>query len=141
MRRNFKILDQILPRNSCDYRHQSNYSRIRVPSRPHRARTLGYKNKNHMILVRARIRRGGTAPMIPDKSRTPSNIGKHRTRDIPLSKILAQRVSRKYPTLRVLNYYPIQKDGKYLYYQYIMYDPVQIGPVPGANRPKGWVFR
>ena len=147
MRRNYKILEENLSVMIPQLRSQENYKKVEKPTRPFRARTLGYKCKPYMTLIRAKIQRGGIEPQVPSKGRSPSNIARHKSRKISLLKILAQRVSRRHRNLNLLNYYPIAKDGIYLYAEFIFYQPkmfkdqLKTDKEKNCLRPKTWIFR
>ena len=133
--RNFNILKD-LPVNKTKLRSQKNYLRVNIPCRPWKARILGYKNTGKMIVVQARISKGGVKPPAPKGGRSPGNLGRVRSRDLPKSKILAQRVCKKYKASHnLLNYYLLSKDGQNYYYEFILYDRTL------GIRPKSWIFR
>ena len=124
-----------------ELRSAKNYLRVEYPGRPFRARTLGYKRAKHLIIVRAKIRRGGALVPMPRAGRNPKNLGRVRSRGISKEKIMAQRVARRYPSMNVMNYYPLTKDGKYAYYQVILYNPAKIGREKIPVRPSSWAYR
>ena len=100
---------------------------IERPTRLDRARVLGYKNKRGCLVVRARIRKGGSRKQRPSSGRRPKAMGV--TRYSPgksLKKIAEGRVSRKYPNLRVLNSYYVGEDGRYKWYEVILIDPILV---------------
>lgn len=132
--RKFAILKD-LPIDRKRLRSQTNYLKVATPARPFRARTLGYKNTNTMIVVQARVQRGGIAPSIPTRGRHPSNLGRVRSRSLPLSRILGQRVARRFLSHDILCYYPLAKDGQYWYYQYILHRKNL------CKKPQSWIFR
>ena len=95
------------------------------PLRLDKARALGYKAKKGIFVVRVRVRRGG-------RKRQPRVHGR-KSRKQHVRKILKMnyrwvceiRASKKYPTLEVLNSYPVGKDGKYYFYEIILVDPTK----------------
>jgi len=107
------------------WRKEERFTRIEKPTRPDRARALGYKAKQGFIIVRARILRGGRdRPHYLRKARKPSKAGVNRfTSKQSLQAIVEQRVARKYTNLEVLNSYWVGEDGKCVWYEVILVDP------------------
>lgn len=96
--------------------------RIDRPTRIDRARSLGYKAKQGIFVVRQRINRGGRMrPKIRAGRRT-----KHFRQRFILAKsyqwIAEERVSRKFPNCEVLNSYEVAKDGTHYWFEVIMVD-------------------
>lgn len=101
-------------------RSQKNYLKRDYPSRPARARSLGYKSSKDVFLVQARIGRGGVNTYVGKKGRSPGNKVTRNSRNIALSEILKERVNKKFKPARVAAYYYLDKDGKNYYYEYIL---------------------
>jgi large subunit ribosomal protein L15e len=98
--------------------------RVEKPLRLDRARTLGYKAKQGIVVVRVRIRRGGRKRPRPRGGRKPSKMGITKyTPKKSLQWIAEERAQRKFPNLEVLNSYWIGEDGQYKYYEVIFVDP------------------
>lgn len=96
------------------------------PSRPDKARRLGYKAKQGYVIYRARVRRGGR------KKPNPKGIvyGKPKTQGIMqlkpkrnLRSLAESRVGKRARNLRVLNSYWVNQDSTYKYYEVILVDP------------------
>lgn len=99
-------------------------SRLENPSKPDRARELGYKAKQGVIVVRARVRRGGRRKSRPTSGRRPKRMGVSKfTPKKGIQLISEERVARKYPNLEVLNSYKIGEDGQHHYFEVILIDP------------------
>jgi large subunit ribosomal protein L15e len=104
-----------------EWRKQPSTLKIDRPTRLDRARSLGYKAKQGIIVVRQRIIRGG---------KTKPKFGRRRSKrfskKLNLSKsyqaMAEERASKKYANLEVLNSYLVMKDGKYSWYEVIMVD-------------------
>lgn len=97
--------------------------RIERPTRLDKARKLGWKPINGIILVRVRVRKGWRKRKDFPRSRKPKNYYVYRSLEIPLQVIAEQRAQREYPNLEVLNSYYVGEDGKYKWYEVIMVDP------------------
>ncbi|KXA95911.1 50S ribosomal protein L15e [candidate division MSBL1 archaeon SCGC-AAA259E19] len=98
--------------------------RLDNPSKPERARKLGYKSKQGVVVARTRVRRGGRKKERPKKGRRPKRMGVNKITPAKNKRLIAEeRTGRKFPNLEVLNSYKIGKDGKYHYYEVILVDP------------------
>ncbi|KAL9097899.1 MAG: hypothetical protein Q9165_000225 [Trypethelium subeluteriae] len=96
------------------------------PSRPDKARRLGYKAKQGYVIYRIRVRRGGRKRPVP-KGATygkPTNQGVNQLKyQRSLRSTAEERVGRRCANLRVLNSYWINQDSTYKYYEVILVDP------------------
>ncbi|KAH9825941.1 Domain Homologous to E6-AP Carboxyl Terminus with [Teratosphaeria destructans] len=96
------------------------------PSRPDKARRLGYKAKQGYVIYRVRVRRGGRKRPVP-KGATygkPTNQGVNQLKyQRSLKSTAEERVGRRAANLRVLNSYWINQDSTYKYYEVILVDP------------------
>ena len=98
--------------------------RIRRPSRLDRARRLGYKAKQGIIVVRARVARGGMRKQRAVAGRRPKHIGViHIKQGISMRKVAERRVNEKFPNMEILGSYYLHKDGMYYWYELILADP------------------
>ena len=61
-------------------REESMVVRLEHPTRPDRARALGYKAKQGIFVARVRVTRGGSKRPKPRHGRKPSNYGRFITR-------------------------------------------------------------
>ncbi|KXA90601.1 50S ribosomal protein L15e [candidate division MSBL1 archaeon SCGC-AAA259I09] len=129
MRRETKKLKQDYEKRSLQKRRRKwkrrpAIERIENPSKPDRARELGYKAKQGVIMARVRVRRGGRRKERPKKGRRPKRMGVAKiTPEKSLQLIAEERTARKFPNLEVLNSYKIGEDGEYHYYEVILLDP------------------
>ncbi|MCJ1246298.1 60S ribosomal protein L15 [Trapelia coarctata] len=96
------------------------------PSRPDKARRLGYKAKQGYVIYRVRVRRGGRKKPVP-KGATygkPTNQGVNQLKyQRSLKSTAEERVGRRCANLRVLNSYWINQDSTYKYFEVILVDP------------------
>jgi large subunit ribosomal protein L15e len=98
--------------------------RLEKPTRIDRARSLGYKAKQGIIVVRVRVRKGGMRKERPNKGRRPKRMGVYGYSPAKSIRLIAEeRAARKYPNLVVLNSYYVAEDGKYKWYEVILVDP------------------
>jgi large subunit ribosomal protein L15e len=97
--------------------------KIQRPSRLDRAHRLGYKAKQGIIVVRARVGRGGMRKQRPVAGRRPKHMGVvHIKQGISMRKVAERRVNEKFPNLEVLGSYYLHKDGMYYWYEVILAD-------------------
>lgn len=120
------ILRFLLRVRCWEYRQLAVVHRASRPSRPDKARRLGYKAKQGYVIYRIRVRRGGRKKPAP-KGATfgkPTNMGiNHLKYQRSLRTTAEERVSRRCSNLRVLNSYWINQDATYKFYEVIMVDP------------------
>ena len=115
---------RILKLRLIKWRREPSIVRIEKPTRLDRARSLGYKAKQGIIVVRVRVRKGPLRKPRPNKGRRPKRMGVygHAPRK-SLRLIAEERAARKYPNLEVLNSYYVGEDGRYKWFEIILVDP------------------
>lgn len=120
-----RTIPPALPRpvTSLGRRHLENAPR---PSRPDKARRLGYKAKQGFVIFRIRVRRGGRKRPVP-KGATYGKPKSHGVNQLKptrkLQSVAEERVGRRCGGLRVLNSYWVAQDSSYKYYEVILVDP------------------
>ncbi len=106
------------------WRKQNAITRIDRPSRIQRARRLGYKAKQGIVVVRMRVGTGGMRKQRPTGGRRPKHLGVTRIKaDDSMKKVAERRVLEKYPNLKLLGSYFVYKDGMHYWFEIIMADP------------------
>ncbi|MEB2836712.1 MAG: 50S ribosomal protein L15e [Desulfurococcales archaeon] len=107
-----------------EWRRQPAIVRVEKPTRLDRARELGYKAKQGVIVVRVRVRKGGRRKPRPNKGRRPKRMGVYGFAPAKGLQVMAEeRAQRKYPNLVVLGSYYVGEDGLYKWYEVILVDP------------------
>ena len=120
----WKSNNDVLKSKAVVWRTEEVIHKINRPSRLDRARRIGYKAKQGVIIVRIRVGRGGMRKQRPVSGRRPKHIGVvHIKQGTNMRKVAENRVSEKFPNLEVLGSYYLHKDGKYLWYEVILVDP------------------
>ncbi len=113
-----------LDKKMMEWRKGPAVTRIARPTNLRRARELGYKAKQGVVVVRVRVRRGGRRKPRPWRGRRPKRMGVLKlTPKKNLQWIAEERAARKFRNLEVLNSYQVGEDGKYKYYEVILVDP------------------
>ncbi|EHP83616.1 50S ribosomal protein L15e [Methanotorris formicicus] len=129
---------QLLWERMQQWRREPSVVRIERPTRLDRARNLGYKPKQGIVVVRVRVRRGGLRKQRPTGSKKPATLGvKKITMGKSIQRIAEERAARKYPNMEVLNSYWVGEDGKYKWYEVILVDPHH--PVIKADKNLNWI--
>ena len=106
------------------WRKQDAIERVDRPTRLDRARSLGYKAKQGVVVARVSVRKGGARKSRFTAGRRSKRQGVNRiARRKSIQRIAEERCARKYPNLRVLNSYWVGEDGSQKWYEVILLDP------------------
>jgi len=102
--------------------------RVDRPWRLDRARSLGYKAKEGVIVVRTRVSRGGMRHKRPTSGRRPKHMGVLKIKSAVSSKSVAERrVSERFPNMKVIGSYPVWEDGRFAWFECVLIDPLSPG--------------
>ena len=104
------------------WRRENSVVKVDNPTKVDRARALGYKAKQGIIIVRSRVPRGGKKRPQVKKGRTSTNMRRRLVLNKNYQSISEERAARKYPNMEVLNSYYVGKDGRYYWYEVILID-------------------
>ena len=106
------------------WRKQNAVTRVERPSRLLRAKRLGYKAKQGIIVVRMRVGTGGMRRQRPRGGRRPKHLRVTRIKADDSMKVVSERrVLERYPNMKLLGSYFLYKDGMYYWYEVILADP------------------
>ncbi|KAJ1960452.1 60S ribosomal protein L15 [Dipsacomyces acuminosporus] len=109
-----------------EYRQLNVIHRASRPSRPEKARRLGYKAKQGYVIYRIRVRRGNRKRPNP-KGQVYGKPVHQGINELKLQKskraVAEQRVGKRCANLRVLNSYWVNQDATYKFYEVILVDP------------------
>jgi large subunit ribosomal protein L15e len=120
-------------------RRQPVFVRIERPTKLSRARSLGYKAKEGIVLIRVRVPKGGRTRPAPSGGRKPKKAGLTRfSAGKPKQVVAEERVQRKFPNLEVLNSYELIEDGKHKWFEIILLDPVH--PAILSDKNYSWII-
>lgn len=115
---------QELRDRAVEWRKENAFTRIEKPSRIQRARRLGYKAKQGIAVIRARVGAGGMRRQRPRGGRRPKHLGVTRIKaDISMKDVATNRVLERYPNMKFLGSYFVYADGKHYWYEVILADP------------------
>jgi len=105
------------------WRKQDAVTRIDKPSRIQRARRLGYKAKQGIVVVRMRVGTGGMRKQRPRGGRRPKHLGVTRIKaDVSMKQVAERRVLERYPNMKLLGSYFVYKDGMHYWFEVILAD-------------------
>ena len=106
------------------WRNQNAITRVEKPSRIARARRLGYKAKQGIIVVRMRVGTGGMRKERPRGGRRPKHLGVTKIKaDVSMKQVAERRVLERYPNMKLLGSYFLYKDGMHYWFEIILADP------------------
>ncbi|MBU0980911.1 MAG: 50S ribosomal protein L15e [Nanoarchaeota archaeon] len=111
--------------------------RIDRPTRLDRARSLGYRAKPGIFIVRQRIMRGGRMRPKIRAGRRPKHFRHHMVLGKSYQWIAEERAGRKFVNCEVLNSYEVAKDGIYFWFEIIMVDKAH--PAIMKDRTLKWI--
>jgi len=135
-----KNLGQIYKNHLIEWRSQPAILRVSKPTRLDRARRLGYRAKQGIIVVRARVRKGVTKRPAVTHARRPK---RHVMLRLPVRKskqrIAEERTGKSFPNLEVLNSYWVGDDSKSEWYEIILVDPNH--PAIFKDKKLNWICK
>ena len=106
------------------WRKQNAIVRIAKPSRIIRARRLGYKAKQGIVVVRMRVGTGGMRKQRPRGGRRPKHLGVTRIKAaVSMKQVAERRVLERHRNMKLLGSYFLYKDGMHYWYEIILADP------------------
>jgi large subunit ribosomal protein L15e len=106
------------------WREEGAVERVERPTRLDRARSLGYKAKQGIVVARVRVAKGTARKQRHDAGRRSAQQGVGRvTRDKNRQRVAEERATRVFPNLRVLNSYWVGEDGSNRWFEAILVDP------------------
>ncbi len=120
--------------------------RIQKPTNIARAREIGYKAKQGIIVARVAVLGGRKKRVTPGGGRKPSKAGRYFTREKSTRAIAEERAAKKFTNAEVLNSYFVGEIGSKKFYEIIMLyranhsiinDPIYSNIIKQKNR----VFR
>jgi large subunit ribosomal protein L15e len=109
---------------AVEWRRQNALERVERPSRIQKARQLGYKAKQGIVVIRMRVGRGNMRRKRPVAGRRPKHLGVLRIKPaLSMQKVAERRVLERHPNMKLLGSYYLYQDGLYLWYEVILADP------------------
>lgn len=132
-------VDDLMFERLMAWRREENFCRIERPTRLDRARALGYKAKQGIVVVRGHVRKGSLQRRkMRWKGRRAKRKGINKlTMGKNIQWICEERAAKKYTNLEVLNSYWVGEDGKKIWFEVIMVD--KHHPVIMADKQLNWM--
>lgn len=120
------------------WRREMTVQKIDRPTRLDRARALGYKAKQGIIVARVKVRRGGRRKSRYERNRKTSKMGVNMmTMAKSIQRIAEERAGRRFRNMEVLNSYWVAEDGKHKWYEVVLVDPSH--PAIQNDKDLNWV--
>jgi len=112
-----------LRRRAVVWRKENAVTRVNRPSRLERARRLGYKAKQGIVVIRMRVGTGGMRKQRPRGGRRPKHLGVTKIKaDVDMRTVAENRVLERYPNMSLLGSYFVYKDGMHYWFEVILAD-------------------
>jgi len=106
------------------WRNENAVTRVEKPSRIARARRLGYKAKQGIVVIRMRVGTGGMRKQRPRGGRRPKHLGVTKIKaDVSMKQVAERRILQRYPNMKLLGSYFLYKDGMHYWFEVILADP------------------
>jgi len=112
--------------------------KVERPTRLDRARSLGYKAKSGIIVVRQRVNRGGRKRPDIKGGRRSKHARQVKILDKNYQAVSEERAAHKYPNMEVLNSYYLGQDGRHYWYEIILVD--RTLPEIAADKNLNWIM-
>ncbi|MGC8662677.1 MAG: 50S ribosomal protein L15e [Candidatus Micrarchaeia archaeon] len=121
-RQEYAERSSILRERISTWRKAGGVVRVTRPTNPVRARELGYKAKQGVIVARVKIRKGLRKREKPMGGRKPSKNARFYAYRKSHQSMAEERANRKFSNTEVLNSYYVGEDGNYSFYEVILID-------------------
>ena len=118
----YKERNDIVKARISRWRAEPAVERVQRPTNIARARKLGYKAKEGVIIARIRVEKGLRKRIKPRGGRKPSKSGRFFAYVKSLQSIAEERAARRFSNCEVLNSYYVGEDGKYKFFETILLD-------------------
>ncbi len=105
------------------WRREPTTVKLEHPTRLDRARSLGYKAKQGIIVVRQRVQRGGRMKEKFKAGRRSKRRTQRKVLVRSYQQVAERRAQQKFTNLEVLNSYFLAKDKRNAWYEIILVDP------------------
>jgi len=114
----------VLRQKAVIWRNENAITRVEKPSRIARARRLGYKAKQGIVVIRMRVGTGGMRKQRPRGGRRPKHLGVTKIKaDVSMKQVAERRVLERYPNMKLLGSYFLYKDGMHYWFEVVLADP------------------
>jgi large subunit ribosomal protein L15e len=118
----YKSRSQLVKQRIVEWRRQSPVTKTEKPTNIARARELGYKAKQGVIIARVRVDRGLSKRRKIKAGRKPSKEGMFYAFRKSLQARAEERAANRFTNCEVLNSYFVGEDGNYKFFEVILLD-------------------
>jgi len=130
-------LGKVWKERIMQWRKESVVKKLDRPTRPDRARSLGYKAKQGFVVARVRVGKGKRKRPKFKGGRVPKKMGRFFPTGKSNKLMGEEKTARKFPNLEVLNSYYVGEDGQYEWFECILLDP--NNPNVSKDRERKWI--
>ena len=102
------------------WRKEPTIVRVERPSNLIRARSLGYKAKQGIAVIRVKMGKGRRKRVSPHRGRKAKTNYSYDALDKSLRMVAEEKATRKHSNMEVLNSYWVGEDGQYRYFEVIL---------------------
>ena len=138
-------LGDIWQKRLVEWRKEASIVKVERPTRLDRARSLGYRAKEGIVIFRQKIPRGGKKKQVfGRRGRRPKRYGQRLVLNKSYQQVAEERVAKRYKNCEVLNSYLLAKDGTYGWYEVLLLEREIVKNYEGmswVNKERGRVFR
>ncbi len=121
----------------AEWRKTNTVTRVSRPHNLSRARSLGYRAKQGILVTRVRVLRGGRKRELIKKGRRSKTRRMLKILDMNYQTVCEQRAQKKFQNCEVLNSYYLNKDGKHIWYDVILVD--RNSPTIVKDKQLAWI--
>lgn len=120
-----------------EWRKQPSTLRISRPTRLDRARSLGYKPKQGILIIRQRVQKSSRRREKPSGGRRPKTSRLKKIVGMNYQEIAERRAVKNYVNCEVLNSYLVANDGKSYWFEVILVD--KMHPSIKKDKQLSWM--
>lgn len=116
-------INQVIRDRLVDFRRSETVVKIEHPTRLDKARELGYKAKQGVVVVRVMLKKSKRQRPLIKKGRRSKHRRRKKIVELNYQAIAEHRAQKKYTNLEVLNSYYLASDAKNKWFEIILIDP------------------
>ena len=132
------FVEELMRQRLVQWRKEPTVLRIERPTRLDKARELGYKAKQGIVVARTKVRRGGMRKVRLKSGRRPKRMGVNKFKPAKSLRLIAEeRTGKKFPNMEVLNSYWVGEDGRHKWFEVILIDV--SSPVIKSDKDLNWI--
>ena len=137
LRETWKNPTLLMRQKLIKWRREPSVLKLEYPTRLDRARSLGYKAKNGIIVARVKVKRGGKKRPMFRAGRKPKNYRRKLLLNKNYQRIAEERANKKFHNMEVLNSYWVGEDAIHRWFEVILIDPSK--PEIQADKNLNWI--